>query len=70
MDWKSKFFDNLAEVKDQIDTSTYIYLTGCTTLEDIQDTLCSLLENKYNIALDWLYSTLPKREYIDEIVIF
>ena len=56
---------SIAIANEAITPELGVYLNECETLEEVHQTLISLLEENYDITLDWLYSiTNPSTQMI------
>lgn len=59
---KAIFVQNLEKVQDMLDNSTFLALKNAGSEEELKKIIEKELSKKYNVALDWLYSTLPSQQ--------
>ena len=59
---KAIFIQNLEKVQDMLDNSTFLALKNAGSEEELKKIIEEELSKKYNVALDWLYSTLPSQQ--------
>lgn len=62
---KAIFIQNLEKVQDMLDNSTFLALKNAGSEEELKKIIEEELSKKYNVALDWLYSTLPSQQLTD-----
>jgi len=58
VEWKTKFVENLKEIRTKITPQLFLYLEMCNDREQILAAIEAVLDDNYNEDLDWLYSTL------------